>query len=487
MRACMRFLILIALLLLTEGSANASRIGDVGEVDAWGQAVRFFSFQDASLRLALAGALLVGLNCGLLGGYVVVRRMALVGDMLSHAVLPGIVLGFLWAQTKDPVAILIGALLAGAAATGVSSLLARTTRLKPDAIQGLVLASFYGVGICLLGLVQNLPTGAKSGLDKFLFGQAAGLSGSDVMMMAVATGLSLVLVGWLYHDLLALSFHRGFGQTLGLKMGLLHGVIMLLTAFAIIVAMQAVGVVLVSAMLIIPAATAYLLTDRMHRLLGLSAVLGMAAAGLGAFGSFLGNNLPTGPLMVLAGALFFAGAFLFSPRHGWVTRVLRQHRRRARAERENTLKAMHRVLEDHGLAGVSVREGVTLVELSAQRRESVSESGERVRDLVRAGLATVSQDGHILFFTPAGEQRARAIVRNHRLWELYLTHAASFSPDHVHDQAEEIEHVLGEETVRQLSRRLDFPEVDPHGRPIPTVDAIHGVGTVGEKGGLGYQ
>ena len=200
MRACMRFLILIALLLLTEGSANASRIGDVGEVDAWGQAVRFFSFQDASLRLALAGALLVGLNCGLLGGYVVVRRMALVGDMLSHAVLPGIVLGFLWAQTKDPVAILIGALLAGAAATGVSSLLARTTRLKPDAIQGLVLASFYGVGMCLLGLVQNLPTGAKSGLDKFLFGQAAGLSGNDVMMMAVATGLSLVLVGWLYHS-----------------------------------------------------------------------------------------------------------------------------------------------------------------------------------------------------------------------------------------------------------------------------------------------
>jgi ABC-type Mn2+/Zn2+ transport system permease subunit/Mn-dependent DtxR family transcriptional regulator len=487
MRACMRFLILIALLLLTEGSANASRIGDVGEVDAWGQAVRFFSFQDASLRLALAGALLVGLNCGLLGGYVVVRRMALVGDMLSHAVLPGIVLGFLWAQTKDPVAILIGALLAGAAATGVSSLLARTTRLKPDAIQGLVLASFYGVGICLLGLVQNLPTGAKSGLDKFLFGQAAGLSGSDVMMMAVATGLSLVLVGWLYHDLLALSFHRGFGQTLGLKMGLLHGVIMLLTAFAIIVAMQAVGVVLVSAMLIIPAATAYLMTDRMHRLLGLSAVLGMAAAGLGAFGSFLGNNLPTGPLMVLAGALFFAAAFLFSPRHGWVTRVLRQRRRRARAERENTLKAMHRVLEDHGLAGVSVREGVTLAELSAQRRESVGESGERVRDLVRAGLATVSQDGHILFFTPAGEQRARAIVRNHRLWELYLTHAASFSPDHVHDQAEEIEHVLGEETVRQLSRRLDFPEVDPHGRPIPTVDAIHGVGAATEKGGLGYQ
>ena len=467
--------------------AEAARVGDEGGVVVWEQAVRFFSFRDPSLRLALAGALLVGLNCGLLGGYVVVRRMALVGDMLSHAVLPGVVLGYLWAQTKDPVAILTGALLAGAAATGVSGVLARTTRLKPDAIQGLVLASFYGVGICLLGLVQNLPTGSKSGLDKFLFGQVAGLAGEDVLLMGVAAVLTLGLVGWRYHDLLVLSFHRGFGETLGLRMGWLHGTIMLLTAFAIITAMQAVGVVLVSAMLVIPAATAYLLTDRMDRLLGLSAVLGMAAAGLGAFGSFLGSNLPTGPLMVLAGAGFFAAAFLFGPRHGWVTRLVRQRRRRERAERENTLKAMHRVLEDHGLVAAGVRDGVTLVELGAQRRESAVESAGRARELVAAGLATLSEDGGTLFFTPEGEQRARAIVRNHRLWELYLTHAASFSPDHVHDQAEEIEHVLGEETVRQLSRRLDFPEVDPHGRPIPTVDAVHGVAAAKEKGGLGYR
>lgn len=480
----MRSWLPLFLLLTFVPSAEAARIGDGVESDVWGQALRFFSFQDASLRLALAGALLLGLNCGLLGGFVVVRRMALVGDMLSHAVLPGIVLGFLWNQTKDPLAILIGALLAGAVATGVNTVLNRTTRLKPDAIQGLVLASFYGIGICLLGLVQQLPTAAKSGLDQFLFGQVAALGAADVMMMAVATGLSLLLVIWFFHDLLALSFHRGFGESVGLRMALLHQVIMLLTAFAIIVAMQAVGVVLVSAMLIIPAATAYLLTDRMHRLLGLSAVLGMAAAGLGAFTSFLGNHLPTGPLMVLAGALFFAVAFLFGPRHGWLTRVMRQWLRRARAERENTLKAMHRVLEDRGSG-----DGVSLVELATLRREEAVASRAKAQDLVNAELATLSEDGQTLFFTPAGEQRARAVVRNHRLWELYLTHAASFSPDHVHDQAEEIEHVLGEETVRQLSRRLDFPKTDPHGRPIPTVDEIHGQGQSGssERGGLGYQ
>ncbi len=475
----------LALLLLSASTAQAARIGDVVETDTWEQALRFFSFRDPSLRLVLVGALLLGLNCGVLGGFVVVRRMALVGDMLSHAVLPGIVIGFLWAQTKDPLAILLGALGAGAAATGVSSLLARTTRLKPDAVLGLVLASFYGAGICLLGLVQNLPTGAKSGMDKFLFGQAAGLSGDDVLLMAVSAGVTLVLVGWFYHDLLALSFHRGFGEVLGLRMSWLHGVIMLLTAFAVIVAMQAVGVVLVSAMLIIPAATAYLLTDRLPRLLGWSAALGMAAAVLGAFASFLGSNLPTGPLMVLAGALFFALAFMFSPRHGWITRWWRRRRRRERTERENTLKAMHRVLEDRG----GLEEGVAVTALAAQRREPEAESRARGQALVKAGLATWHAEKAALFFTPAGRERASAVVRNHRLWELYLTQAASFAADHVHDQAEEIEHVLGEETVRQLSRRLDFPAVDPHGRPIPTVGEIHGeAGTTGkQEGGLGYR
>jgi ABC-type Mn2+/Zn2+ transport system permease subunit/Mn-dependent DtxR family transcriptional regulator len=466
--------------------ALAARIGDTADADVWGQAARFWSMQDPSVRLAVAGALLLGLNCGLLGGFLVVRRLALAGDMLSHAVLPGIVAGFLWAGTKNPLAILAGALAAGVAASAASALLERTTKLKPDAIQGLVLASFYGAGICLLGLVQNMPSGAKSGLDKFLFGQVAALSGADVALMAVSAAVSLALLAWLYHHLLLLSFHRSFGASLGLPMAWLHGLLMFLTTFAVIVAMQAAGVVLVSAMLVIPAATASLLTDRMHRLLILSVALGMAAALLGAFTSFLGSNLSTGPLMVLAGWVMFAAAFLAGPRHGWLTRLWRQRRRRARTERENTLKAMHRVLEDLRLVAGERREGVTLEELGRQRRDNAPETAARAAELVRAGLATLGDGGRELFFTPEGERRARAIVRNHRLWELYLTHAASFSPDHVHDQAEEIEHILGEDMVRQLARRLDYPEVDPHGRPIPLVEEGENSNQL-QQGGLGYQ
>lgn len=457
--------------LLLPPPAVAARVGDVVETHIWDQTVRFFSLGDPALRLSLIGAVLLGLNCGLLGSFVVVRRMALVGDTLSHAVLPGVALGFLYSMTKDPVAILIGATLVGGFAMLVVSWIMSTTRLKQDAALGLVLSSFYAVGICLFTVIQRLPTGSKSGLDKFMFGQASALNGQDVVLIGITTALSLAFVCVFYGGLQVLSFHRGFGETLGLPMGFLHHALMLLTSFAIVVAMQAVGVVLVSAMLIIPPSAAYLLTDRLHRMVVLAAAIGVATASVGAFLSFLGNNLPTGPLMVLAGTVFFAASFLFAPRHGWLARLWRRHRRRLRTERENTLKAMHRALENRGCRD----EEVSIDELATILREPPDEIRNRVRRIVHAGLATLSDGGDAVHFTPQGLQLATSIVRNHRLWELYLTNIAHFEADHVHDDAEKIEHVLSEEEVRKLERRLEFPDVDPHGRRIPSIVDVHAV------------
>lgn len=463
-----RLPVLLALAVVLFGfapSVHAARISDVTETRAWDQALRFFSFQDEALKAALIGCMLLGLNCGLLGGFIVVRRLSLVGDTLSHAVLPGVALGFLWNMTKDPVAILIGATLVGALAMLVVNVITRTTRLKQDTALGLVLSTFFAVGMCLVTMIQQLTTGNKSGLDKFFFGQAAAISNDELWLLAGTTVVTLVFITVCYRGLVMLSFHRSFGETLGLPMATLHHVLMLFTSFAVVTAMQAVGVVLVSAMLIIPAATAYLLTDRMHRLLAYAAVIGVCTAMLGTFFSFLGSNFPTGPFMVLSGASFFLAAFLASPRHGWLVRLWRQRSRRLRTERENTLKAMHRVLEDREFHG----EGVSLLELARLRRETLEESQHRAEQLRRAHLATLSEDGKDLHFTPQGWQQAKAIVRNHRLWELYLTNIMQFESDHVHDEAEKIEHILGADTVRELERKLEFPQTDPHGRKIPGV------------------
>lgn len=459
----------IAMLVIGVAPAHAARVGDVLETNAWEQAARFFSLRDPGLRLALLGSVLLGINCAVLGGFIVVRRMSLVGDTLSHAVLPGIALGFLWTMSKNPAAILTGALVVGGVAMLVVTWIKKTTLLKEDTALGLVLSSFFAVGAALMSMMQRLPTGAKSGLDKFMFGQAAAMSPADVIVLGALTLLVVLLVWRAYHGLLAMSFDGGFASGLGIPTGWLHHGLMLLTTAAIVTGMQAVGVVLVSAMLVIPAATAYLLTDRMHRLLFLAAAIGAAAAVLGAFFSFLGNNLPTGPFMVLAGAVFFVAAFLFAPRHGWVARGWRRVRQRRRTERENTLKSMHRILEDRG---ADFHAGIAPEDLARIRREPVNECQERLRALVRAGLAAPDPRGESWHFTPLGERRAKEIVRNHRLWELYLTNIAHYEADHVHDDAEKIEHVLGAEVVRQLERRLDYPETDPHGRKIPQPEDV---------------
>ncbi|MDP2136223.1 MAG: iron chelate uptake ABC transporter family permease subunit [Candidatus Didemnitutus sp.] len=449
-------------------TAQAARVSDVAAVEWSEQIGRFFSLRDPAVRFAVAGAVLMGICCGVLGGFVVVRKMALVGDTLSHAVLPGVALGFLWGMDKNPVAILVGATIAGLLGTAMVRAITATTRLKEDAALGLVLASFFAVGACLVTMIQRLPTGNKSGIDKFLFGQAAAIGADDVILMSVVTVLILSLVVAFYKELLVASFDRGFARAGGLPVAWVDRGLMLLLAFAVVTALQAVGAVLVSAMLITPAAAAYLLTDRLHRLLVLAAVFGVSAGLLGAFFSFIGNSLPTGPLMVIAASVVFAAAFFLGPRHGVLARWWRRRDRAARTQRENTLKSIYRVLEEREFIG----EGVALAEMAASRRESLAEAHQQCRALVAHDLATT--DGELVFFTPEGRRRAAEIVRNHRLWELYLTNSANIAPDHVHDDAEKIEHVLGEDVVRELERRLNYADRDPHGRRIPSAAEIHG-------------
>ena len=454
---------------LVAASAEAAKVSDISQTNLADQALRFFTFQDQSLRYALIGSILLGITCGLLGSFIVVRKMALVGDALSHAVLPGVAGGFLWGSTKDPVAIFIGATVAGLIGTSVVSAIKQTTRLKEDSALGLVLASFFAVGICLVTMIQRLPTGNKSGIDKFLFGQAAAISAGDVRLMTVVAILSVLAITLFYKECLVTSFDPGFARSSGMPTQLIHHGIMLLLAFAIVVALQAVGVVLVSAMLITPAAAAYLLTDRMHRMLIIAAAFGMTAGVLGAFLSFLGNNLPTGPFMVIAASTVFGGAFLFGPKHGVLVRWWKRRSRADRITRENTLKSIYHVLEQREFQG----EGVSLRELAQLRRESIEEARQETADLKRHDLISTHEEGNMLFFTPAGWQRACEIVRNHRLWELYLTNAVQYAPDHVHEDADKIEHVLGTETVRDLERRLQFAKRDPHGRLIPGLEDIY--------------
>jgi manganese/zinc/iron transport system permease protein len=204
-------------------------------------------------------------------------------------------------------------------------------------------------------------------------------------------------------------------------------------------------------------------------MLVLSALFGLCSGAIGAFFSFVGRNLPTGPFMVLAAAAVFCLALFLGPRHGIVPRWWRHRSRAVRIRGENTLKSIYHVLETEDFR----RDVVTISELAERRRETIEEVERQVAAVRRDGLVTTFGDA--VSFTPPGWLRACEIVRNHRLWELYLTNAAHMAADHVHEDAEKIEHILGEETVRKLEKRLNYATRDPHGKLIPGLDDIRRV------------
>ncbi|MFT5465669.1 MAG: ABC-type Mn2+/Zn2+ transport system permease subunit [Verrucomicrobiales bacterium] len=445
--------------------AFAARVSDVQDTDFWEQATRFFDWGDPHngryLMELTIGCALVGLCCGLLSAFIVVRRIALVGDMLSHAILPGIVLGFLWTATKNPVHLLIGAVTAGLVGAALATGLKRTTTLKDDTNFGIVLGGFYAVGIFLMSMIQNGNFGDQSGIGEILLGSAAAMRTADIKLIAVVAAVSVIVIGLLFKEFKASSFDPSFANTIGIKERGMHYLLMGLLSFVVVISIQAVGALLVTAMLIIPAATATLLTHRLEIVILLAVLFGMVASVGGAYFSFLHQGLPTGALMILTGSFGFSLAFIFAPERGLLPRKLRRKRQAARIQRENTLKAIFHLLEAAGFES----DRVTFADLTARRRRGESEVRREFQNLARHGL--VELNGASLRLTDAGLTRAKEIVRNHRLWELYLTHSADIAADHVHDDAEKIEHVLGENVVRLLEQRFGAEAIDPHGKTIP--------------------
>ena len=445
------------------------KIGDISRSSFIEQVIRFFQFQDGALVYALLGSLLLGACCGLLGSFIVVRRLSLVGDALSHAVLPGVAIGFLWKATKDPFAILLGATIAGLLGTSCINLLTKYTKLREDAAIGMVLASFFALGVTLLTIMQRMSISNKSGIQHYLFGQAAALTPGDIQMMAVVTIFSVIMVLLFFKEMLVVSFDTCFAKTIGIPTQWIHRLIMFLLAIAVVTALQAVGVVLVSAMLITPAATAYLLCKKLKNMIFVAMAIGIISGVLGALFSFLGNNLPTGPFMVLATVLLFSTVFLFAPRHGILVKWWKQRTLSHRTKIENTLKAIFHVQEQNDF-----KSGISLEQLAKQRRISDAEAFSEARALEKLSLITRDFHKNLILLTPEGWRRSCATIRNHRLWELYLNQEKDVPADQVHEEAEEIEHVLGEEVVRRLERTLKHPHLDPHGRPIPSLEDIWG-------------
>lgn len=278
--------------------------------------------QDPNTRWILLATTLLGLSSGVIGCFAYLRKQSLIGDALSHAALPGVCLVFIITGSKSILLFLTGALIAGILATLLIGYITRHTRISQDAALGITLSFFFGIGIVLLTQIQHSDAGNQSGLDKFLFGQAASMIQDDVITMIVISAILVSVCALFFKEFKLLSFDPGFAKGIGLPVVILDQLIMLLIVIAVVVGLQAVGVVLMAALLITPAVAARYWTEKLHVMIMISGMFGVLSGVMGTLLSTVVKNMPTGPLIVLSATTLFITSMLFAPKRGLVARAL---------------------------------------------------------------------------------------------------------------------------------------------------------------------
>ena len=358
---------------------------------------------DYTLRTVAIGSMIIGLVSGMLGSFAVLRKQSLLGDAISHAALPGIVLAFLITHSREPEVLMVGALIAGWLATLFMLAIIRTTRIKSDTSLGLVLSVFFGLGLMLLTFAQRRPDATQAGLDKFLFGQAATLLQSDVIMMSIIAAIALGLLAVFWKEFKLISFDTEFAASLGFPVRVLDVVLITLLVVAIVIGLQTVGVVLMSAMIVAPAAAARQWTDKLHIMVMLGGLFGALAGVTGTLISGSLERLPTGPMIVVCVSLIVLFSMLFATNRGlvwnWFRARRNAHKLRARAVLADlNVLAMQHPDQEHGHSVAVLRamstnpDGVSYALRQLRERGHARETGRDIWALTDEGLAEASQN-----------------------------------------------------------------------------------------------
>ncbi len=396
-------------------------------------------------RIVLIGTSLLGASCGLVGCFAVLRRRSLIGEAVAHAALPGVGLGFLVVQSRSMPALLTGALITGLVGVMIVSLLRSSTRTKEDAAIGIVLGVAPAIGFVLLRWIQShTSTGSKAGLDSYIFGKTAGMTSQDVYVLAGVSSLCLGVILLLYKEFKAIAFDPGFARAQGWPSLMLDFLLTGLIALTVVVGLPAVGSLLITAMLIIPAISARFWTDRLGHLLLLSSLLGAAVGATGTALSSRFDASPAGPVIVLVGAAAFVVSMLVAPHRGVATRMASEANFRSRLAHQKLLRAIAKIVADRPGS-----DSFAVTEISERQVKRV----QRLDGLVRMGLL-VPVDRERYRLTQAGRDAAERVVRGYRLWEAFLLSYPELARSYADLDAESVDNLLPAATVRELEARL---------------------------------
>ena len=409
------------------------------------------AFQYPYAWRALVASVLVGLMCGTLGCFIVLRNMSMIGDALSHAILPGVVVAFV-VGGYSALSIFLGSVGAGLLTAVLITWIQQRVATKNDAAIGIVFTTMFALGVMGISYLSKNEH-AHIDLKDFLFGNVLGVSDTDLVLTGMICGYVLLSIYLFYRLLFATTFQPVIARTMGINTKLIHYFLMLLLSFAVVAALQTVGVILVVAMLITPAATGLLLSRRLPVVLAIAAGVGVLAASGGLLASIALDTTP-GPAMAVAASVLYALAVFFAPERGLAFRYFRRRSRERRVQLEDVLKQGIRLEREGALS------------LTGLAERTVLPQGQ-----VKARLATLAKQGYVrlrpLGFTEAGQAEAERLVRAHRLYETYLVDRLGLTEDQIHDEAERYEHLLDGELLDDIDAELGYPETDPHGSPIP--------------------
>lgn len=428
----------------------------------WEQWLRIFLLQDHNSRVVIFGTAMLGCAAGLVGSFTLLRKRALMGDALSHATLPGIALAYILATLagldgKSLPILLVGATISGLLGVGAILAIRNLTRLKEDAALGIVLSVFFGGGVSLLSVIQNMETGHAAGLEAFIYGKTASMVTWDAQLIAATALLCIVLSVLLIKEFKLLCFDENFAGAEGYPVILLDMLLMFLVVVISIVGLQAVGLILMIALLVIPAAAARFWTLRLGWMTLISAGLGAISGMLGAAISALLVNVPSGAMIVLVCAFFFVLSLLFGKQRGVAIRGLRRWQVNRNVDRQHLLRAIYESIEAGTVAtgGVKMNRetAVSMAALLAMRSWSRSRLRSELHRAQRQHLLRF--DGDAAALTEDGFRQAEHLTHQHRLWELYLINYADIAASRVDRDADDIEHVLEPAIVERLELLLE--------------------------------
>ncbi|QDU92735.1 metal ABC transporter permease [Lignipirellula cremea] len=441
--------------------------------DLYSLLVNLHELNAGAFRAAIAGVLVSGV-CGVMGCFIILRRTSFLADAVAHSMLAGVVAGFLvirfamqvpavatlidatLGETARSTAMLIGATLAGLLTVALVNFISRTSRVKEDAVIGLTYTAVFSLGGVFASYFSRY---IDLDLYHFLIGDLLGVSHGDMWMIAGVAAIVLAVVLCFFRSLLLVSFDPVMAASIGVSVLLVEYVLTICTAMVVVAGVTVVGVVMVVGLLIIPAATAYLISDRLSRMLPLAGMFGVTGFVIGYSAALWLQQVAPGAAIVLACAGQFSIAFCLAPKYGLLADWMRRRNLAPQQLVEDVLGSILR----------SPQEQAPLADVLRLVAGKSREIRRAVRSLDRQGL--LSSDGETLSLTDEGRREGLRLLRAHRLWESYLAHVGMPSEE-LHDRAHQLEHVHDEETVDYLDDKLGHPLLDPHGSEIPE-DFVH--------------